>query len=224
MDTLMEVAQDAASRLEEPSNSPIFWDQQREIFPAIVAACNEAVLMTGDPEKRATSSMTLAKGQQFYDNPAEAVVVLRLEGPGGNPIRRVTLAELDLMKPDWQKETGAAIKYWFPFGMTRFGVYPRLTVDIQVVPTYVALPVPVSRPFTGNEELPFQGEYVQALRSAAVCFLRAKEGGAEFQEGLPLYDDYLQAMQAASEFSLHKGNLRFTRRGGIPAKMTEKAL
>lgn len=219
--TLEQLAQRVLQRLEEDPDSPVFWSKAGEVYPALNEAMCEAVLISGEPEVRAGTALQLDEDQPFYQNPPEAVAVIRLETPDGGVIRRVTIAELDKMDPNWQQTRGTKVKYWFPFGMTRFGVYPRLSVPVQVVPTYIALPITDPRPWDGTQSSLFQQEFEQGLTAGAASVLRVKEAGLEFQEGLADYDFFLKTMQGLSRFGLHKAALRFTRRGGIPAKVAE---
>jgi len=228
MSALSDLAPLVQDRLEEPRGAGIFWSGANEILPDLVEALNEATLITGEPEIRSTAVTSLALNTNFQTMPAGAVALLRVEGPGGLAISKVMPWDLDNDNPTWENDTDVSIgdqagspRYWFPLGMAAWGIYPKLTSGAQVILTYVGLPITASPPWTGSEVVPFQEEYLQGFADMAASVCRVKEGGAELQQGLAVYQRFLSRMEEASRFALRKGSLRFSRVFGPMAAITE---
>jgi len=205
-------------RLEEPRGAGIFWSLQNEIYIALVEAFNEAALITGEPEIKQTSLFTLAAGQNIFTLPSQAIALLRIQAP--NWVQKTTLWDLDRMLPGWESDIDTNIDYWFPIGLTQFGIHPQLVSPAQVSLTYIALPVSTGRPYTGSEVSPFQTEFEEGFADYAAHVLQLKEGGEEFMQSMKLYDRFLSKMADLSNFSWRKGSLRFTRYVGAPSRVT----
>lgn len=211
-------------RLEEARGADHFWSRQFEIRPLLVEAMSMATLISGEPEIRQTVVTNLAANNNVFPTPANAVAMLKIEGPNGLVIKKETLWSLSQMVPTWETETGPLPKNWFPIGLTQFGLYPKLTAQVQVIISYVGLPVPVPASpiaYTGNENIPFQVEYLEAFEEYAAAMARMKEATQEFLDGLKEFDRFLSRTWELSKFATRKGSLRFTRSKGVAAKVTE---
>jgi hypothetical protein len=137
-------------------------------------------------------------------------------------IQKTSIWDLDRMLPGWEADVADGIDSWFPVGLTQFGIHPQLTAPLQVVLTYIALPVPVVTPYTGLETVDFQQEYSGAFIDYAAHILTAKEGGEEFIQSAKLYDRFLSKMSELSNFAVRKDRLRFTRTMGVAALLAEQ--
>jgi hypothetical protein len=218
MSTLATLGALVQDRLEEPRGPGIFWSLTGEIYDMLVEAMNEATLITGEPEIRQKVPFTLAAGTTIFTLPSPGVALLRIQAP--NWVDKTTLWDMDRMLPGWESDTGPSPDYWFPFGLTQFGIHPQLTASIQVFLSYIALPVPTGRPYTGAEPVDFQQEFNEGFVDYAAHVAQLKEGGEEFLQSAKLYDRFLSKMTELSNFSWRKGSLRFTRTVGAPSRIT----
>ena len=235
MSTLSDLSTQVFQRLEEPT--PTFWNNQLEILPFLVEALNEACLITGEPQVRQSTVFTLAAATTFFNVPSNCVAMLRMEGPGS--VFKTSVYDLDRLLPGWQGATGYGLgpygmgpyggtvrgdvpQYWFPLGLQSFGIYPALRAPVNVILTYVALPIatPILS-LTGNEVITStQEEYREALVDLAVVISAFKEGGQELIDALPVLNRYLSRMVELSRFGLRKGSLRFSVSLGAPARVS----
>lgn len=217
MSTLASLAALVLNRIEE-TNPPVFWNLQGEIYPFLVEAMNEAMMITGEPQIRQSVPFTLQPFQTIFNVPASMVALLRIQAP--NWVDKTTLWDLDRNTPGWESDVGDAIDYWFPIGLTQFGIHPQLTQQANVFLTGVQVPVPTPRPYAGTEPVPFQSEYFDDFEDYAAHICGLKEGGEEFMQSSKLYDRFLEGMTELSNFAWRKGSLRFTRTVGAPAAIT----
>lgn len=201
--TLSDLVPDVLGRIEEngPADTPpgpVFWSLVGEVYPQMVDAMFEATLITGVVQ-RVAQAFTITADTTYFTLPKGTFAPLRMKAPYA--IRKVSLKSLDDMFPKWQRSSpGTQIQAWFPLGVSRFGVYPQLTADATVIMDYIASPVNKARPYDGTEAIPFQGEFTDAFSQYAAAMLRAKEGGAEAEEGSVVYQEYLSRMKALSAF------------------------
>jgi len=224
MATISTLASDIQNQLEEPVGPGIFWDIDNEIFPDFVVALNESTLITGEPQFRAATSLfTIPTSTVFTPLalPADAVALLRVEGPGSMAFQKYSLWDLDRHLPGWELSTGPNPLAWFPFGLGQFGVYPNLTAPAEVILSYVQMPVPSAPPWDGTQVIPFQPEYFDGLKDAAQHYLQLKEGDPEFTQSFGAYNRFLASCERMSNFAWRKNSLRFTKSGGASSAITE---
>jgi len=213
-------------RIEESRTNPIFWDVQKEIMVFLVEAMNEAALITGEPEIRYSNSLTTSSQLTL---PANQTVMtfsgdvplfgmMRLESSG--QVKKTTVWDMDRMLPGWENDTGDAPDFWFPIGLTMFGIHPQLVAPVTVIVSGIAEPIPIPRPYTGVEPCDFQEEYREAFVDYAALTASLKEGTSEFQQSIRVYDRFISKMQELSKFASRKGSLRFSRTMGTPAAVT----
>jgi hypothetical protein len=226
MSTTSDIANSVQDRLEEPRGPGIFWQLTNEILPVIAEGLNEGTLLSGEPEIRSTSNFTPALNSTLQVMPAGSAAILRVEA-GNAMVRKSSLLKMDYLIPGWEAATDSSLGNvgkmvnWFPVGLNQFGIYPQLTVPINVVITYIGLPLPSGFPFTGYETIPMQQEFNSAFADSAACRLRLKEGGAEFEQGLFEFDSSLDKLTALGAFGYRKGSLRITRAMGMQAAITD---
>jgi len=217
MSTLATLGALTQQRLEEPVGPGIFWSLQNEIYVTLVEAMNEACLITGEPEIRQSTPFTLTANTTVFTLPPAAMGLIRIQAP--NWLDKTSLWDLDRMLPGWESDLGTVPDYWFPIGLTQFGIHPQLESDAQAFLTYIALPVPTGRPYTGVEDVNFQNEFDEGFVDYSAHVLQLKEGGEEFIQSSKLYDRFLSKMVELSNFSWRTGSLRFTRTVGVPARI-----
>lgn len=203
-------------RLEETRGTPgIFWNLQSELYPLIVEAMCAATLMSGEPQARATSPYTLTPESNLQPMPTGAVAILRVEGPG--TVKKTTVYDLDRLTPGWEGVSGDQVEYWFPVGLTQFGIYPQVTTAQQVVLSYIAQPVIMASGYDGTQVIPFQNEYTFGLVEHAAAMARLKEGGQEFMGGLQELDRAIDKLLALGRYGYRRGAIKFTRAMGVQA-------
>lgn len=182
-------------RLEE-ADPPVFWNLVGEVYPQTVDGMFEATLITGTVQS-VNNRVDIAAETTYFTLPKGAFGPLRMRAP--YPIRKVSLAGLDMMNPSWQRATpGKQIQAWFPLGVSGFGIFPQLASDAQVVMDWIVSPINVPRPYTGAETIPFPVQFADAFSEYAAALCRAKEGGAEAEEASTVYEEYFNNMKALS--------------------------
>ena len=211
-------------RLEESRTNPIFWNVKKEIMVFLVEAMNEATLLTGEPEIRFVDSLTTSSQLAL---PANTNVVsfsgdipifgmMRLESAG--QVKKTTVWDMDRMLPGWENDVGGDVPdFWFPIGLTQFGIHPQLAAPVNVIVSGIAEPVSTPRPYTGTEPVDFAQEYREAFVDYAAFTASLKEGTAEFQQSIRVYDRFISRMTELGKFASRKGSLRFSRTMGVPA-------
>jgi len=222
MANISSLAASVTNRLEE-NTVPVFWQLQPELYPLIVEAENLAMLITGEPQFQATSTLyTIPASTSFAPLalPAGALALLRVDS-FQTTIDKTYIQDLDNALPGWEVATGPVPKYFFPFGLGQFGIHPNLTAPAQVTLSYVQFPVITARPYTGAENVPFQQEYLDGLTDWASGMASFKEGGKEFEEAIQRLNRALGQFEQLSEFGYRKGSLRFSRGLGATSNIVE---
>jgi hypothetical protein len=122
------------------------------------------------------------------------------------------------MLPGWENDVGGSVPdFWFPIGLTQFGIHPQLTAPVSVIVSGIVEPVSTPRPYTGNESVNFQNEFREAFVDYAAFTATLKEGTIEFRESIRVYDRFISRMQELGKFASRKGSLRFSRTLGAVA-------
>lgn len=281
--TINDLVADVQAKLRDASG--VFWDVESEIRPAIVEACMEATLISGEPEVGSVLT-AIASGETFQAMPAGMVALTRIIGTSRIP--KTTMWDLDAFQPGWQGTTSQTVQQatilskplaagagvtavvqssaniqagtligvgagsgfemvtvsevavgsftatfanghaagdpvympeiaaplaWFPFGMSSWGVYPRMVSPSTVTATGIMLPITATPPWDGTQLLPFQDEFTEGLADYACHILRLKEGGAEFNSSIGQYDRCLERFGQLSRFAIRQNSLRFARGG-----------
>lgn len=193
---------------------------RREVRKRVAEALCETMLLTAEPQLR-TSELTITAGETFQELPAGVMAIVRLEGARGE-IKKDFFHVLDRMNPKWQQEEGDNLKLWMPLGLgPYFAVYPKLREPLKVIANCVSFPVTDIRPYDGEEPIFYQTEYHGALEDYATHMCRLKEGGAEFQQSIPQYDNFLRAIGQMASFGDRKSIDRFSRSAGVVAKVND---
>lgn len=217
--TLSQLGTEVLERLEENTSSPQFWTLA-EIYDLLVEAAREATLISGEPQFRTPSATPYvpAINQTLQTPPPDCVAILRIQS--ASEVLKTTLWELDRSFPDWESASGDLPQYWFPFGLGQFGLYPKLPAAVKTYLSYIKCPVYFPRPYTGNEVIDFQQEYLDAIVAQAAHLAAFKEATNEFMSSLRQHDEFAARMQQLTKFSVKKGALRFTRSKGFPARVS----
>jgi hypothetical protein len=228
MSTFADIEVMVLDRIEEDRISPRFWSLQDEIRVFLVEALNELTLITGEPEFRSGSLFNIPANQTIHDLPADCLTLLRIES--ANPVTKTFLHRMDQFKPGWQADVIGAgefvsypneIQHWFPIGLTKFGVWPKLNAAIDVTLHYVQLPVTAARPYLGTTAINLREEFREALADYSHHVSCLKEGGPEFEQSLAAYDRFLARASELSKLAWRKDALRFTKSMGSPVRVAE---
>jgi hypothetical protein len=218
--TIADLGLEVQDRLEEPRGTPgTFWSLQAELYPLLVEAMNAATLVTGEPQARGAAPYTLTPMSNVQPMPAGAVAILRVEGPG--QVLKTSVYDLDRFSPGWQGVLGSAITYWFPIGLTQFGIYPQVPTAQEIVLSYVAAPVAMASSYDGTQAVPFQSEYSFGFVEWAAAMARLKEGGQDWLSGLAQYDAAIDKLLQLNKYGWRRGAVRMTRALGVQADVTE---
>lgn len=136
---LVSMTQDRLEELRLTSGSSNFWDADNELAQLVCEALNEAALISGEPEIVTIASGIAANSIQ-QQVPQGIAAMLRVE-LGGTPVLKTTLYHMDKFLPGWQNTLPLAEwgpdpfgngPFWFPMGVTSFGIYPTITSGTAV--------------------------------------------------------------------------------------------
>lgn len=217
LDNLCVVVQ---QRLEE-SGEGIFWSLPDEIRIFVVEALCEGALITGEVQVRRTPSVGIVQNATLQNVPDDIIALSKIENQQG-AMARTTVDSLDRMRPNWRNDVGPIPLRWFSFGLTRYGVWPKVTVPVNVVLHGLAIGTAAtpmtSRPYTGIEPINFPEEYNAGFINYSSAMARLKEGGAEVQQAIEDYDFFLSQMESLSKMAIRTNSLRFTKAMGFPAR------
>jgi hypothetical protein len=214
--TLQQSAVQVLDRLEDPDG--IFWLEQQEVFSGLVEAICEATLLVGRPVQLVNQVFTIQPNQWLQTMPSGMLVITDVQGPSGQ-IWRWTLRDMDYLStgeagPDWENDvtSGQTIYRWLPFGLGgQFGVWPSVPHAQQVTLTGIQSPIVSGWPYSGTQTIPLHDEFFQAIEKYAASYCRLKEGGAEFQAGVQLYQEFLSEMQRMTTIEDRRDPYIFTR-------------
>src|ERR1035438_4284849 len=116
---------------------------------------------------------------------------------------------------DWEDDLGDSVKQWAPLGLSSFLIHPSVEVPEPVIVTGIQLVTQQTWPFDGTVVLPFHDEFMAAIEKYAAHYLRVKEGGAEFQQSLALYQEYLDDAKRLTEIEDRRDPVIFSRSLGV---------
>ncbi len=219
------LAPNVLNRLEENVAAPVFWQLQSEIYVALEEAMNDFLLLIGRPTQAVTQVITLAPNTVWQTLPEGIFLITDLFGPQGT-IRKSNIFSYDYVmpgnvSPSWENDTGPYPRRWFPIGFNMFGVHPAPESVIQLTLTGIQYPVLESIwPPTGAENVPFHHEQFLPLELYAAHYARLKELGAEAQEGMALYDEYLSLARRFTTIEDKRDPVIFSRTLGAQARVS----
>jgi hypothetical protein len=91
-----------------------------------------------------------------------------------------------------------------------FVVHPAPSQPQTVNVTAIQYPVTSTWPYDGTQAVPFEDNFFQLLEEYAAHYCRIKEMGGEFQEGMKLFESYLQGAKRMSAIQDRRDPLIFT--------------
>jgi len=215
------LATNVLERLEDTTG--IFWSQSFEIYTALVEAMNDLLLLVGRPTQTVGMQFNLTPNSVWQTVP-KGVFLISDIWASQSRLRKYNLFSYDYEQPgsigsDWENDVSdSGPTSWAPVGMNLFVVHPAPSVPQTVLLDGIAYPVAETAfPYTGAEIVPFHDEFFQYLEMYAAHISRLKEGSAEFQESLSLYQTYLGGAKRMTEIEDRRDSLIFSPSFGAPA-------
>jgi hypothetical protein len=193
--TLADLRRRLCERLDEVAGSPVFY-ASAEMNSALNKAQNLWALLTLCIER--TASFTLTAATAFHTittTISDYKLPLRVT-LNGSRLQPNTLQQLDSLSETWFATAGTPTKY-FAKGLDVLAVYPQSASQQTVSLTYAAQPALM---VDDTDEPEIEALYHDALLDFAVYILRAKEGGAEFQNSLMYLDRFLTEAARRAEY------------------------
>lgn len=222
--TIAELAPDVSERLQDDSN--VFWSLDYEIFGGLAEAISELLLIVGRPTQTFNQSFTPALNTCFNAMPSGVLALTNIRSTLSN-LPKTSLRNLDYLcsswSPSWQSERGPIPKRWAPLGLNMFVLHPAPTQPIELNITGIQYPFLDSWPPNGTETSPFAKEFNQALQLYAASYARTKEIGQDFQEGLSMYQQFLEIGQRMSVIEDRKDSLVWCRAFGAATAPSQVA-
>src|ERR1035437_434531 len=215
--TIAQLAPAVGQRLQD--DTFVFWLEQFEVYAALAEGISEAMLILGRPQVQFNLPVILQPNVCWQPMPANclALVDVRL---AGRRLNKTTLRSMDVLcaswSSNWESDRAAQPARWFPVGLSMFGVHPAPLQPIQVDVTAITYPIQTAWPPSGAEQSPFEVNFDQALQMAATAYCRQKEGGQDAEEGMPMYQAFLEICQRMSGIQDRCDSLVWTRSLGAP--------
>ena len=189
------LADHTQQRLEEPVGAGAWWSRQFEVYSAIMEAQSDLLLLVGRPTQVVNVPFTLAPNTVWQAIPKGYLAITDIQG-AGSPLYKINLYDLDFLQTswgsNWQQDTDAVAQRWAPIGFNMFVVHPAPAYPQTVNVTAIQYPATDTWPYSGSEAVQFSDEFFVALELYATHYATIKELGAEFQNGLRLFDQYMQ--------------------------------
>lgn len=194
------LAVNVQSRLEEfPTGAPgTWWSLSYELYSALAEAENDLMLLVGRPTQIVQVPLTLTANTVWQSIPKGYFQITDITS-GYGALYKINLYDLDYLQtywgPNWEQDVGPTPREWAPIGFNLFVIHPAPVVPITVNVTAIQYPLTDVWPYTGSETVVFPDEMFVALEVYAAHYARIKELGAEFQQGVKLYQEYLKYAQ-----------------------------
>jgi len=177
-----EVISKVLYRLEEDTASPVFWSRA-EILILLNEGYIEFVLMSGYLQSQSTYSMI---GSKMQAPPDDCMGLIGVQW-ASKPIEKTTIEGFDESNRRWDYKNGY-LSQWAPCGLDRWfcDATPQLAYDVQLI----TLDQPAA--LAEASTILLEDEYIEALEDYTFSCARFKEGGGEFRDAQPAYDDFTE--------------------------------
>ena len=184
---MAEFAATETKLLTHLDDATIFWNLQdsTELRTNLREALAEIAVMT--MFQTISKTVNTVATTRTYILDADMIVVLEVLR-GTAPLEKVSIRELSELKPTWIAED-AAPTHWFPFGLTKIGLYPRPVGAEALTTVGAGLSVEAGAPLAFN--LP--DESLLGVIAYAEHISRFKEGGLEFRASFRQLQDFVDA-------------------------------
>lgn len=180
MATAGSVVDDALDRLQESRTTPIFWSRA-ELLIFVNEGFLEFTISAGQLTTETTYPLIGAKIQAI---PVTAIALIHVSY-ASEMVEKSTIERFDRANPNWESQYGVLQK-WSPCGLDKWIVDRHPTSALSVSLTTLDNPQPLEE----DSEIDLAPEYIEALTDYVFHMARFKEGGAEFQQAMPAYDDF----------------------------------
>jgi hypothetical protein len=206
----------------------VFWDLYLEVYPALVEAINDLMLIIGRPTTIYSQPVQLNPLICWQPMPENMLALTNLR-TNSQGLWKTSLHTMDYTQSSWGSgwttDTGPVPLRWGPVGFSYFFVHPAPLQTITLTVTGIGYPVPQAVfPPTGEETVPFHDEFFQALELYAAAYLRLRELGDDAQEGVELYQQYLQLAQRLTKIEDRRDSLVFSQAFGVPNALSKVTL
>lgn len=220
--TIAQLAPQVSERLQDPTN--IFWNLNFEIYGGLAEAVSELLLIIGRPTMIFNQPITLTVNTCFQQMPAGLLCITDIRSQISR-LQKTTLRSLDYLcaswTSSWESDRGPMPLRWASLGLSQFIVHPAPLQPVVVNITGIAYPFDDVWPPSGAETSPFEKNLNQALEMYAAHYARVKEIGQDFQEGLALYQSFLEIAQRYSQIQDRRDSLVWTRSLGAPTSPSQ---
>lgn len=200
------------ARLEETSDTGTWWSVAYELRTALAEAENDLMLLIGRPTQVFNLPFTLTANTCFQTVPKGVWAITDIQG--SNALYKVNLFDLDYTQSswgsDWQQDVDVACARWAPLGFNMFAVHPAPSAPVNVNITAIQYPVKSAWPYDGTQTVPFEDNYFELLEEYAAFYCRIKEMGNEFQEGMKLFQQYMQGARRMTQIQDRRDPLLFS--------------
>lgn len=219
---ISQLATQVLARVQDPD--AIFWDLELEVYPALVEAINDLMLIIGRPTTLYSTPVQLNPLVCWQPMPQNMLSITNIRS-NLQSLWKVPLRTMDFTmsswEPDWETDVADSPQRWGSLGLSYFFVHPAPSQPMTVLVAGIGYPVPSAVfPPTGAETSPFHKEFEQALELYAASYLRLKELGDDAQEGMELYKAYLAIAQRLTMIEDRKDSLVFSQAFGVPTALS----
>lgn len=219
MANVADLAPYVENRIEEPIGAPVFWEQNTEVYSAIVEAICELLLLVGRPTQTVNLQITILPNKVYQAMPTGMLCITNMYSQQGE-VYKMTQYDMDFTQASWGSDwendiTDQQINQWWPIGFTMYGVHPAVSMPLTVGITGIALPTTEAWPFSGASSVPFEDSMFVALEQYAAGYCRLKEQGNEFYEGVRLYQAFLEIAKRYTQIQDRRDEMIFTQGLGL---------
>lgn len=215
--TIAQMAPPVSERLQDDTN--IFWNLDFEVYAGLAEAISELMLIIGRPTVVFNQPINPVVNTCFQPMIPGLLCITDIRSTSSR-LNKTTMRSLDVLcaswTSSWQSDRGPQPQRWAPCGLSKFILHPAPIQPIVLNVTGIQYPVLTPWPPSGAETSPFHKEINQALEMYAASYCRVKEIGQDFQEGLVLYNQFLEIAQRLSVIESRRDDLVWTRSLGGP--------
>lgn len=186
-----EIVSQVLRRLDEEPEDPVFWTRSE-----ILVLLNEGYAELNLIAHKLTSTRTINQMSAHFIRIPETAIAASSLAVGTRAIQKGSLEASDLNNAGWCGDIGVP-RRWGAVGCERIFLdrYPTSTDGTDLVLTTLDIPLELDE----STIIDLEAEYMLALENYAFSCARFKEGGAEFQQGLASYDDFLKTCGLATD-------------------------
>ena len=112
--------------------------------------------------------------------------------------------------PDWQDDVDNVAVRWASIGLNMFAVHPAVSTPQTVNITAVAYPTTQVWPYDGTSTAPFEDNFFELIEIYCSFYARIKELGGEFEQGMKLFEQYMQGAKRMTQIQDRRDPLLFT--------------